>query len=127
MNSNNNSVIAIVQSGLVLGCTLAWSDTISSIAKKIYPQDTSKAVEAKIIYSICLTLIVIVVFYILQKAVKQANKINKIAKVAKKEVKKTDQQINKIIDKQPSKPSPIYSENESESENFTTYNFNPFD
>jgi undecaprenyl pyrophosphate phosphatase UppP len=65
INSTNReaSALSIIQAGLVLAATLAWSDTIKSATEYVYPSDKEKKVEFKILYSIILTGIVLIIFY----------------------------------------------------------------
>lgn len=65
--SNEVSIFSIIQGGLVLGCTLTWSEVIRSGANYIYPENKEKALEMQLLYAIILTIIVVLIFNFLQK------------------------------------------------------------
>ena len=59
----------IIESGLLLACSLAWSDTVRLMIKEFYPDKTEAVLVSQIIYTIVLTLTVI----ILVRQLKQLN------------------------------------------------------
>ena len=77
MNTTKTSpnTISIIQAGLVLGTTLAWSEVVKVGAKQIYPMDDNKVFRAQLLYAIIITFILVIGFYILNKAEKHVNNI----------------------------------------------------
>jgi phosphate/sulfate permease len=78
-NKSNPSVISVIQAGLVLGATLAWSEVVKTGTKQLYPADENKLFQAQLIYAIIITILLVIGFQILRKAEKNLNHIkNKI-------------------------------------------------
>ena len=65
---NKVSIESIVSAGLVFGGTLAWADVIKTGTNYIFPSDKMAMFEAKLIYAIVITLIIILIIYLLSKA-----------------------------------------------------------
>jgi hypothetical protein len=64
----NTNVISIIEAGIVLACSLAWSNTIQLAVKEIYPKkdDGEAVLISQLIYSIILTTVVLLILYQLQ-------------------------------------------------------------
>ena len=73
--STDISLISLIQTGLVLGTTLAWSDVARTGANYIYPNNGVKVFDVQLIYAIILTVIVILIFYFLQHTRKEYTKL----------------------------------------------------
>jgi|GEM_PF-4954499 len=67
MKMTDTSLLSLIQAGLVWSTTLAWSDVVRTGTSYIYPNDKEKALEAELGYAVILTIIVILIFYFLQK------------------------------------------------------------
>lgn len=73
--SINTSSISLIQGGLILACSLAWSDAIKAGSDYIFPGNKEKVLQAKIIYAIIITIVVLILFYLLQESRNQIIKI----------------------------------------------------
>lgn len=72
------STISLVQGGLVLACSLVWSDTIKIAVSYIYPNNAEKVLQAQIVYAVVLTIIVILIIYSLKKTQSQIAKLENV-------------------------------------------------
>lgn len=75
LNTSDVSVISIIQGGLVLGCTLVWSEVIKSGAGYMFAGNQEKVIEIQILYAIILTIIVVLIFKFLSKTKSELAKI----------------------------------------------------
>ena len=73
--SSNISALGLIEAGLTLSCALVWSDTIKKAVETIYPTDKNKELQVQIIYAIILTIIVILLFYILNTTKTEIKKV----------------------------------------------------
>ena len=69
------SATSILQAGLVWAGTMAWADAITTGVKQYYPHDEKKLLQAKIIYAIILTVIILSLFHLMTQT---TNKLNEI-------------------------------------------------
>ena len=82
--STDLSLLSLIQAGFIWGCTYAWSNVVLAAVNHIYPHDDSKLFEAKLIYAIILTTIVIVLCYVIKKI---SDELSSTAKVGINTVK----------------------------------------
>lgn len=80
-NQYHMTFINMIEAGFVLGCTMAWSDVVSTGTKYIYPNSKS-VLEAKLVYALILTFVIIFLFYFIDKTmsisfIKRAEHFNK--------------------------------------------------
>lgn len=87
------TVFSIIQAGLVLGTTLAWSEVIKTGTKQIYPLDDSKVFQANVIYAIVITVILIIGFYILQKTEENVNNVKSKLEKQMQDLIKKDKEL----------------------------------
>jgi hypothetical protein len=72
------SLLSLIQAGLVWSATMAYADVVRTATSYVYPNDKEKALEAQIIYATILTVIVILIFYFIQKTKSDFAKLEKI-------------------------------------------------
>lgn len=72
----NTSILSMIETGIVLACSLAWSTTIQLAVKEFYPvytkggkhnNDDEAIFMSQLVYTMILTMIVIVIVYQLQQ------------------------------------------------------------
>lgn len=72
----NTSFLSMMETGIVLACSLAWSTTIQLAVKEFYPvytkggkrnNDDEAIFMSQLVYTLILTIIVIVILYQLQQ------------------------------------------------------------
>ena len=63
---NNINLVSIMEGGFLLACSLSWAETIKLGVKELIPDDQETLFITQLIYSIILTIIVIMLTYQLQ-------------------------------------------------------------
>jgi len=63
----------VIQAGLVFSASMAWADVVNTSVKKIYPDDSDKAIRAKVIYAAIVTILVIIIFSIITFGIEVVN------------------------------------------------------
>lgn len=72
----NTSFLSMMETGIILACSLAWSTTIQLAVKELYPvytkggkrnNDDEAIFMSQLVYTLILTIIVIVILYQLQQ------------------------------------------------------------
>lgn len=92
---SDTSTVGLIQSGLVLACSLVWADTVKATVNYIYPNNGEKLLQAQIIYAVVLTIIVVIIIYSLNKTQTQVAKVENdiLEKLKTIQVNKKNQKI----------------------------------
>jgi len=73
--SDSNTLYSIIQAGLVLGATMSWSNVLQNAVNYVWPNNNTARIEAQILYSLILTMIIIFLFYFIQLGKKEISNI----------------------------------------------------
>ena len=64
--TTDTNIVSMIEAGIVLACSLAWSNMIQLAVKEIYPHSDNAILISQAIYTVLLTTIAMIIIYQLQ-------------------------------------------------------------